>query len=70
MAKTFAPLRPKSPGQRDLFQVDSLLTSEIRGERSLMALPFLALSKNALEKPLTWSPAASRSRSAPPPARR
>jgi plasmid replication initiation protein len=41
-------------GQRDLFQLDSPLTAEIRGERSLMAFPFFALSKNAWMKPLTY----------------
>jgi len=40
--------------QRDLFQLDSPLTGEIRGERSLMAFPFFALSKNAWMKPLTY----------------
>ncbi|WP_443024616.1 replication initiator protein A [Sphingomonas sp. Leaf343] len=40
--------------QRDLFQLDSPLTAEIRGERSLMAFPFFALSKNAWMKPLTY----------------
>lgn len=42
------------PGQRDLFQLDSPLTGEIRGERSLMAFPFFALSKNAWMKPLAY----------------
>jgi plasmid replication initiation protein len=40
--------------QRDLFQLDSPLTGEIRGERSLMAFPFFALAKNAWMKPLTY----------------
>lgn len=44
---------PKS-SQRDLFQLDSPLTGEIRGERSLMAFPFFALSKNAWMKPLSY----------------
>lgn len=55
------PARPKEgrkstpkPTQRDLFQLDSPLTGEIRGERSLMAFPFFALSKNAWMKPLTY----------------
>ena len=53
-----APAPPKKPSravsQRDLFQLDSPLTGEIRGERSLMAFPFFALSKNAWMKPLTY----------------
>jgi plasmid replication initiation protein len=44
----------KPISQRDLFQLDSPLTGEIRGERSLMAFPFFALSKNAWMKPLTY----------------
>ena len=39
---------------RDLFTLDSPLHGEIRGERSLMAFPFFALSKNAWMKPLTY----------------
>jgi plasmid replication initiation protein len=42
------------PGQHDLFQLDSPLTGEIRGERSLMAFPFFALSKNAWMRPLSY----------------
>ncbi|KQM62012.1 RepA family protein [Sphingomonas sp. Leaf17] len=45
---------PPKAGQRDLFQLDSPLTGEIRGERSLMAFPFFALSKNAWMKPLSY----------------
>ena len=45
---------PPKIGQRDLFQLDSPLTGEIRGERSLMAFPFFALSKNAWMKPLAY----------------
>ncbi len=47
---------PRSPArpQGDLFHLDSPLTSEIRGERSLMAFPFFALSKTAWMKPLTY----------------
>lgn len=41
--------------QRELFQLDSPMTGEIRGERSLMAFPFFALSKNAWMKPLSYS---------------
>ena len=44
----------KRDSQRDLFQLDSPLTGEIRGERSLMAFPFFALSKNAWMKPLAY----------------
>lgn len=40
--------------QRDLFQLDSPLMGEIRGERSLMAFPFFALAKGAWMKPLTY----------------
>jgi plasmid replication initiation protein len=48
---------PKAP-HRDLFTLDSPLTGEIRGERSLMAFPFFALAKNAWMKPLTYDHAA------------
>ena len=44
----------KAVPQRDLFQLDSPLYGEIRGERSLMAFPFFALSKNAWMKPLSY----------------
>lgn len=44
----------KSDLQRDLFQLDSPLTAAIRGERSLMAFPFFALSKHAWMKPLSY----------------
>lgn len=44
----------KALPQRDLFQLDSPLTGEVRGERSLMAFPFFALAKNAWMKPLTY----------------
>ena len=40
--------------QGDLFLLDSPLYGEIRGERSLMAFPFFALSKNAWMKPLSY----------------
>jgi len=46
-----------SPAQSELFQLDSPLTAEIRGERSLMAFPFFALSKNAWMKPLAYATA-------------
>ncbi|WP_295560433.1 replication initiator protein A [uncultured Sphingomonas sp.] len=58
MARTPASNRPAhGPDgipQRDLFALDSPLHGEIRGERSLMAFPFFALSKNAWMKPLTY----------------
>lgn len=41
--------------QGELFLLDSPLTGEVRGERSLMAFPFFALSKNAWMKPLAYS---------------
>ena len=44
--------------QGELFQLDSPLTGEIRGERSLMAFPFFALSKNAWMKPLAYATSA------------
>ena len=44
-----------SIAQRELFQLDSPLLGEIRGERSLMAFPFFALAKNAWMKPLSYS---------------
>lgn len=47
------PRTPARP-QGDLFRLDSPLTAEIRGERSLMAFPFFALAKNAWMKPLTY----------------
>ena len=40
--------------QGELFLLDSPLYGEIRGERSLMAFPFFALSKNAWMKPLSY----------------
>lgn len=46
---------PGAAQQRELFQLDSPLTGEIRGERSLMAFPFFALSKNAWMKPLSFA---------------
>ena len=45
---------PASQSQRDLFQLDSPLQGEVRGERSLMAFPFFALSKVAWMKPLSY----------------
>ncbi len=53
---TRKPPVPRTPArpQGDLFRLDSPLTAEIRGERSLMAFPFFALAKNAWMKPLTY----------------
>lgn len=45
---------PAQIPQGELFLLDSPLHGEIRGERSLMAFPFFALSKNAWMKPLTY----------------
>jgi plasmid replication initiation protein len=42
------------PAQRELFALDSPLTGEVRGERSLMAFPFFSLSKNAWRKVLRY----------------
>lgn len=44
----------RAEAPRDLFHLDSPLTGEIRSERSLMAFPFFALSKNAWMKPLHY----------------
>lgn len=49
------PAAPPIIPQRELFRFDSPLTGEIRGERSLMAFPFFALSKNAWMKPLAYA---------------
>lgn len=40
--------------QGDLFALDSPLLTEVRGERSLMAFPFFALSKGKWIKPLAY----------------
>jgi plasmid replication initiation protein len=40
--------------QGDLFALDSPLLTEVRGERSLMAFPFFALSKGKWTKPLAY----------------
>ena len=40
--------------QGDLFAFDSPLLTEVRGERSLMAFPFFALSKSKWTKPLEY----------------
>jgi plasmid replication initiation protein len=46
--------KPVPLDQRDLFALDSPLMSEVRGERSLMAFPFFALSKGKWTKPLAY----------------
>ncbi len=43
---------PKNQG--DLFALDSPLLTEVRGEQSLMAFPFFALSKGKWIKPLAY----------------
>lgn len=53
-SKALASRRRDIP-QRDLFQLDSPLIGEIRGERSLMAFPFFALAKSAWMKPLAYN---------------
>lgn len=50
MTKTPEPL-----SQGELFRLDSPLLGEVRGERSLMAFPFFALSKKAWMKPLAYA---------------
>lgn len=58
MTRSPSPPRKRAPAPRpqgDLFQLDSPLQGEIRGERSLMAFPFFALSKNAWMKPLSYN---------------
>ncbi|MCH4894966.1 RepB family plasmid replication initiator protein [Sphingomonas sp. SFZ2018-12] len=40
--------------QGDLFVLDSPLLADVRGERSLMAFPFFALSKGKWTKPLSY----------------
>jgi len=45
---------PSRIPQGELFLLDSPLYGEIRGERSLMAFPFFALSKNAWMRPLSY----------------
>lgn len=44
----------RPPSQGDLFVLDSPLLTEIRGEHSLMAYPFFALSKTAWKRPLIY----------------
>jgi plasmid replication initiation protein len=43
-----------APFQADLFALDSPLLTEVRGEQSLMAFPFFALSKGRWTKPLAY----------------
>jgi plasmid replication initiation protein len=43
-----------SAKQGDLFVLDSPMLADVRGERSLMAFPFFALSKGKWTKPLTY----------------
>lgn len=43
-----------APKQRDLFIMDSPLLADVRGDRSLMAFPFFALSKGKWTKPLAY----------------
>ena len=47
-----ASLMPVKQG--DLFVLDSPLLADVRGERSLMAFPFFALSKGKWTKPLSY----------------
>ncbi len=54
MTSTPPPV-PSPASQGELFLLDSPLTGEVRGERSLMAFPFFALSKNAWMKPLSYA---------------
>lgn len=44
----------RPPSQGDLFVLDSPLLTEIRGEHSLMAYPFFALSKTAWKRSLIY----------------
>ncbi|RYF00861.1 replication initiator protein A [Sphingomonas sp. TREG-RG-20F-R18-01] len=44
----------RAPGQGDLFVLDSPLLTEIRGEQSLMAYPFFALTKTAWKRSLIY----------------
>lgn len=46
---------PHTPVQGDLFSLDSPLRGGVRGERSLMAYPFFALSKNAWKTQLRYT---------------
>lgn len=47
-------MNPMAPKQRDLFIMDSPLLADVRGDRSLMAFPFFALSKGKWTKPLAY----------------
>lgn len=44
----------RSTNQGELFMLDSPLLTEVRGEQSLMAYPFFALSKSAWKRPLVY----------------
>jgi hypothetical protein len=44
----------RPPNQGDLFVLDSPLLTEVRGEHSLMAYPFFALSKTAWKRSLIY----------------
>jgi len=44
----------RSTNQGELFMLDSPLLAEVRGEQSLMAYPFFALSKSAWKRPLVY----------------
>ena len=47
-------MRQAATPQGDLFKLDSPLLKEVRGEQSLMAFPFFALSKGKWTKPLAY----------------
>ena len=47
-------LTPTTVEQQDLFALDSPLYGDVRGERSIMAFPFFALTKIAHMKPLEY----------------
>lgn len=51
------PQKPIAIQQGELFALDSPLLGGIHGERSIMAFPFFALSKNKWMKPLTYNTA-------------
>lgn len=44
----------RKPAQTEMFVLDSPLLTEVRGELSLMAYPFFALTKSAWKKPLYY----------------
>ncbi len=49
-----APPRVSLQPQGDMFRLDSQLTAEVYGERSLMAFLFFALSKNVWVQSLAY----------------